>query len=529
MPRGVYQTEESIIIKFRPSASVLAFLLVFVFSQLENALAATTHYIAANGADSNNGTSETTPWSHAPGMANCASACASYTPVAGDQFILRGGDTWTNSSFPWKWNWAGTSGSPIYVGVDKTWFSGGSFARPIFSLGGTAIGSNGNLILLSNNQYITFDNFEITGFKDNGNNVFSNNVVFTTGADAQNITNMYMHAWVANLSGNDDMVFIQGCNTNCNQPNALFEFNYMNGSDATPASTSDTHGSGQFIKYPTGGTIAFNYVNNVSNVFVGTSVSGGAVKIHDNNFGFVWTSFDATNHENIMEFQIGGNTIYNNVYHDTTSTSVWPMPLDPTASSTDWVFNNVCYNVTKDCISIDTSGTFPSYTANIYNNTLVPASGYFCADTTDRGATNSIGALKLVNNYCVTGAGTSVASWCFSGTSSCSTVTTLTQTTNVITTASMATTQGYTASETFPYSPTAVTNATVGTGTNETGVWPTGSTNDTAYGCTIAAGNMVTCPSRTQHPRPSTAAWDVGAYESGGGPSAPTSLTGIVQ
>src|SRR4029077_14620960 len=53
-----------------------------------------TYYIAANGSDSNNGTSKTTPWLHAPGMANCTGTCASTTPQPGDSFIFRGGDIW---------------------------------------------------------------------------------------------------------------------------------------------------------------------------------------------------------------------------------------------------------------------------------------------------------------------------------------------------------------------------------------------------------------------------------------------------
>ena len=61
------------------------------------------YFIAASGSDTNNGTSETTPWLHAPGMQKCASNCAavlSYTSggirgsAAGLGFIFRGGDTW---------------------------------------------------------------------------------------------------------------------------------------------------------------------------------------------------------------------------------------------------------------------------------------------------------------------------------------------------------------------------------------------------------------------------------------------------
>ena len=131
-------------------------------------------FIAANGADTNSGTSESTPWVHAPGMPTCASTCASAVPAAGEGFIFRGGDTWhtansgaadgtTNAytgfgvdpnstqSSSWNWDWSGSSSnctwtwwpdsglpaqtsSCIYIGVDKTWFSGSSWTRPSFDL-----------------------------------------------------------------------------------------------------------------------------------------------------------------------------------------------------------------------------------------------------------------------------------------------------------------------------------------------------------------------------------------------------------
>ena len=42
-------------------------------------VSAATYYVAANGSDSNNGTSEATPWLHAPGMSTCTATCASTT------------------------------------------------------------------------------------------------------------------------------------------------------------------------------------------------------------------------------------------------------------------------------------------------------------------------------------------------------------------------------------------------------------------------------------------------------------------
>src|SRR6267142_1721560 len=73
----------------------IALLLLLTFAGLGNASAATTHYISkSTGSDSNNGTAKTSPWAHLPGMPSCTANCASYTPGAGDQFILMGGDTW---------------------------------------------------------------------------------------------------------------------------------------------------------------------------------------------------------------------------------------------------------------------------------------------------------------------------------------------------------------------------------------------------------------------------------------------------
>lgn len=70
-------------------------LAIFVTCIIANGSAfGSTYFIAANGSDSNNGSSKTTPWLHAPGMPNCTGKCASTTPKPGDQFIFRGGDTW---------------------------------------------------------------------------------------------------------------------------------------------------------------------------------------------------------------------------------------------------------------------------------------------------------------------------------------------------------------------------------------------------------------------------------------------------
>src|ERR1019366_6703238 len=181
----------------------------------------TTYYIAANGSDSNSGTSKTSPWVHAPGMKNCANTCAATTPKAGDQFIFRGGDTWhfgNSSATPyvgayqsfgyWQWSWAGTSGSPIYIGVDQTWYSGSSWVRPVMNgdnpLSTSAVascrhqvGTINSFLNASAVSYVTFDNFEFTG-KCEGNSAakFGYDIyILDQSAQYTNFEHLYFHGW----------------------------------------------------------------------------------------------------------------------------------------------------------------------------------------------------------------------------------------------------------------------------------------------------------------------------------------------
>ena len=144
---------------------------ILFFLLIASGVSAATYYVSTSGSDSNSGTSESSPWAHLPGMATWT---GNYSPVAGDSFILRGCDVWTNSSFPITWKWSGASGNPITVGVDQTWYNTtncpSSWNRPVFNAGGTAIqppecsGGNSNKFLVFNSAtYVTFNSIELTG------------------------------------------------------------------------------------------------------------------------------------------------------------------------------------------------------------------------------------------------------------------------------------------------------------------------------------------------------------------------------
>jgi len=93
-------------------------LLILAFLLSVPQLFGATHYVdnSATGcgcsgcADTNNGTSETTAWVHAPVMTGCASNCSSYSPAAGDLIILRSGISWTSVAFLWTIPTRGSSG-----------------------------------------------------------------------------------------------------------------------------------------------------------------------------------------------------------------------------------------------------------------------------------------------------------------------------------------------------------------------------------------------------------------------------------
>jgi hypothetical protein len=125
--------------------------------------------------DSNAGTSEALPWLHAPGMHNVSGTPAGHTPTAGEGWIFKGGVTVDFNAFPMNVPWGCATGSsscssgatPDYMGYDSTWYSGGSWTRPIFNGGGNSGYDTHNQSLITDishrASFVIIDNIEITG------------------------------------------------------------------------------------------------------------------------------------------------------------------------------------------------------------------------------------------------------------------------------------------------------------------------------------------------------------------------------
>jgi hypothetical protein len=536
----------------------IALLLMVTVAGVGNAMAATTYYIAANGSDSNNGTSKTTPWLHAPGMPNCSSTCAAYKPAAGDSIIFRGGDTWHfgASSSPatggtWDWGaqgWSGTNANPIYIGVDQTWFSGGSWSRPILNgdnptstspVGSCAhqIGSSNVLVSFASTSYIVFDNFEMTGMCQNSTGGPWGHDIHLEEAGGSNNTyeHLYIHGWTAlafSCSGGGGHCFNLFAFVGSNLDGDLHLQDVVDGTDSNPGSLGVMYLGGYNISQ-----CVFRYASQI--------ITTRSHILRDTLFEHWYEPGDGNAHGNLYEesgSSGGTHAYYNNLFRHICSDSgscplgivgIWPQP---DTSTTDYFFNNVSYDN-------DTGGNYFDIGQNgssqgpitLFNNTFeLPSSSGNAILQCNASSTHPFTA---ANNHYVLEGGSAYSSPCTGGTF----------VTELRMNHATATSSGYTASQSFAYSPTSTSSPTVGAGTNETGNFcgalsaAAGSDStlsdaaiacqsDTRYSCTYnSSDHTVSCPGRTIVARPGSGAWDIAAYQHDGqGPPPPKGLAALV-
>ncbi len=468
--------------------------------------AARTFYIANGGSDAANGTSTSTPWAHSPGMVGCANTCASTTPTGDDTFIFKGGDTWANAVFPITWEWSGTSGHPITMTVDATWYTGGAWTRPIFTAGGTLISTHNNFIRFygAEGSYTVINNIEFTNYTwvdaAYGEASFICSGACSGGSVANvSITNNYFHNWSHGTATGDDLKILLGSSNSPWMSGSLVDSNVFDNSDGD-------HVSGMVL-YCWSGTITKNYINAAANGILpmgtGGTVSGNTLNIV--------ASFDAAQHENAIE-TLGGTTptwyIHDNRISGSTGGESMLIGND---GETDYVWNNLTYNWSQNAFHFGGSAATGLY---FWNNTVIPLAGNDCFVNI---ASGTITTLAIQNNHCIT---TAAVHGTLTG------VTTLVEDHNVLQTPTAATAQGYTSSQTpYVYFPTAG-GSTIGAGANLSAHCSgalASLCSDTSYGVTLNSSNhTVVSPARTVVARGT--AFDAGAYQYGSAPSPPTNV-----
>jgi hypothetical protein len=487
-------------------------------------------YASVAGADTNSGTTESSPWLHAPGMMGCTANCALIDNGSGNSgnappgvgIILRGGDVWHSSSLPWTWRSAGTSSKPDYLGVDKTWYSGSSWTRPILNMDGSS--ADGTNIMGAGYQtgggdqapFTQLDNIEFTGLyscQSTGSG-YSGYVQLNSPNDV--FTNNYLHGWAhCSTPSVPDGCVLFGLNESIGQTGYIVEYNIWDGSDST-------NGGDSCLAINEGGSdsttvVAYNLIQYVANGMVAQLPI-----VHDNTILNIVRDYAQINgygtyHGNAFENNHCQSPcfIYNNVIagvNPNAGVTFWDSPN----GSYDYIFNNVIVNTTNGNVVNTLTGNGAQAAGGYvmeFNNTVECGADSMPPASMCSGDTNSATAKSFfMNNHFLTKVPpVPLSNWG-------------TQSNNVTQTKSTANGQGYSLTEMYSFSPTAASNSTARAGTNEQSLCATiaglnsaagmACQLDTTYGVSYNTSNhTVTSPGRTPVARPMTGAWDSGAYQ----------------
>jgi hypothetical protein len=499
---------------------------------------ANTYYVSSStGSDSNTAAqaqSKSTPWKNLPGMPSATGVAANYAAVSGDKFVLKGCDVWYNSSgkssFPVNFTRPG-----IKVGVDQTWFnpSCSVWNRPVFDahtsassstptqIGGTLTGcvpNAGNSFMSFNAANVTVDFIEFRNlfYSNNAeNSCYGGNSIFTVNnVDFVTVSNTYEHMWrmgafTSTVNDTDTLIFVSGC------PHCLLTMNVSDNCDAT----------GVNGPFPGG---AMNMTNVTRSVF--RCMSNAYKPTQSGEFGWneislIGDSPDNTIHPNCTETLAAGTGTY--WIHDNRIHNVYTCEEGQVGNpgETDYVWNNIYWN------QLNVGANTPQVPQNetpvsmfFFNNIVVD--GGACIHDASHGYTWST-TFESQNNLCINAAG--------DNTSGSPVAKAISIGNNIGMTNSAATSAGYTSGQSLVFSPTKATSPTVGKGANLTSLMPAGFTaQDSSIICTEQTINtvvQVVCTG-TPNPRPTSGAWDVGAYQftvSGQPPAPPTNVKAVAQ
>jgi hypothetical protein len=527
----------------------------------------TTCYIAASGcADTNAGSVKGSPWCHAPGMPNATSNASTQVPVAGDSYIFRGGDSWhfgntalaSSSGGTWQWQWAGSSGSPIYIGVDRTWFSGGSWVRPIITgdnpLSSSFVascsfdnyaalgGGNGQFFqTLGGVSYVTLDNFDFQGRCWAGTSGSFGGMIYLASTPSNFIfSNNYCHGWTTVDTTADGYVCLLGTGTSNADHNQIAN-NVFDGSDSSQAAAGSAHchwasfGSG--IGCQSGGMIyqaAYDMHNNVFRYSSNVAVVTNSVTIHDNLFEYLYPSYqnngphpnfvnedatvegvDSTFYNNMVRHAFVSETFFLTVAHGQSLRFYGNVFFD----LLHWPVGNTAAN---NCLIMESTQNLSS-TAYFYNNTFEWDTGGCVVNGGNTNinpfSTSWSGTMFFQNDHFIGYDANHASPTVANAVTFCSTLATCTFTDNgheLFQTEAVANGQGYVSGNNF--APTLVSNSTVGAGVNLSGQCSTGFTTVFCSGTsggviqqTASGGEAVSYPAIPIVYRGSS--FDIGAYQ----------------
>lgn len=477
----------------------------------------------------------------------------------------------------------GTQTGCIYYGVDPTWFSGASWARPILTGDNSTSTSyvasctfqtgTDNILFEMPTSYVIFDNFELTGLctqRTSGDtNAGMDDFIYiansgTAGTGMAFLENLYLHGWTSTSgagTGNNTIActVFGGAGYNSLQ---TIDHIVIDGSDSKPGAC----GWGVFP--------SFYHFRDSMVRYITQGVGQWCHDIHDNIFEHIFNP-DVPTHGNVLECNSESdgtaagqpantpNVFYNNImrhldpaFAPAGQVGWWFCPN----AITDYWYNNLQYdtggrgdgNMWAIAGTLQYGGCTGTGTQKMFNNTL---SGTIQPCYESGSSNNQGGFLTVANEHLIN---TPLDGSSSGHTTPCIGVN---DATNIAQTWASSTAQGYTitgggtadattcANDATPCAPTSSTNATVGTGashqdyctklagyTSEPAI-STDAANACRYGTTDGCAyntstHAMVCPAQTAVARPTTTVWDSGAYSyntQNSGPNPPTGLSALVQ
>jgi hypothetical protein len=303
----------------------------------------------AAGSDAAAGT-KVAPWKHYIGMRNVTGNPHTFTKSIGspgtrDTFFFKGGVTWDSTCFPMTIDSLATYDRSNYtLTVDSTWYTGGSFTRPIFNVMKKQIPAAFGVIHCGSKTKVTLNCFHITNVKAVTGEGTGNPQVFVEyGGDSIIITNCQIDSiypdpsyatYPGSLGGDDNMAAIT-CSAYPNATYTKIDNNIITGRDSGFA--------GVFIigTANNGAQISNNTISHMANGVYVSATSNNNTQIYNNNISYIKQGgLNAGEHTNgIFVYGPGNGSIYNNkVHHSTTPQGIWE-------NGGQWkVYNNAFYS-----------------------------------------------------------------------------------------------------------------------------------------------------------------------------------------
>lgn len=414
----------------------------------------------ATGNDANNGTSKATPFKRHPYMVGFTGA---YVHAAGDRFIFKGGVTWPNACFTMNVLAGGNPTNPDYYGVDTTWYTGGSFARPIFDAGSAELAGGYDVMVLCNlanaPHDITFDNLDLRNLFWTGPKAFSQVAFFNLSVSSNIVVgNCWIHNWTHGTlaaATADTLKVIIGSNSSPFNPGCSIQNCLIDGENTSNTTLGQASGE---ATYAYSGNIINTTVKNMAS---GLIVTGPAVPlalaqvVSGCEIGPLYNSFDPAAHPDGL-FMNGGNLFHwhDNFIHDCPTLSVFSG--EGSGNEDVYLWNNVIWNGRP----IEIDNTYSGARMWFWNNTIVGGS-FNCVRVINRGH-GPLGTLDARNNLFITDASAIALD---AGAS----INHYTNANNVTLSVGVAAVQGYSAAN--RYQPTSVTAPTVNTGQDLADAW----------------------------------------------------------